>query len=70
VVSGFTTSTNGAGYVLGVRWTSVSGDALLSSSGVGAFVSINSYDVLPSLAAPSGDSRGSSVGNLWHLYLK
>jgi len=70
VVSGFTTSANGAGYVWGLRWTSVSGDALLSSSGVGAFVSINSYDVLPSLAAPSGDSRGSFVGNLWHLFLK
>jgi hypothetical protein len=41
---------------------------VLSVSGVGSMLFLNKYDVLPTIAAPSGDSR--TINNLWGAYLK
>jgi hypothetical protein len=62
--------TSGPGYVLGTRWNSLPGTALLSNSGVGGFVSVNAFDALPTAASPNGDSRGSTFKSVWGLYLK
>jgi len=64
------TPTTGAGFVLGTRWSSLPGTLLLSDSGIGAYVSVNSFDALPTAAAPNGDSRGTTVKNLWNIYFK
>jgi hypothetical protein len=65
-----TTPTTGPGFVLGTRWNSLAGTLLLSGSGIGAYVSVNSFDALPTAAAPNGDSRGTTVKNLWNIYFK
>jgi hypothetical protein len=64
------TPTTGPGFVLGTRWTSLSGTLLLSDTGIGAFVSVNSFDALPTASAPNGDSRGTTVKNIWNIYFK
>ena len=64
------TPTTGVGFVLGTRWNSLPGTLLLSDTGIGAFVSVNSFDALPTASAPNGDSRGPTVKNIWNLYFK
>lgn len=46
----------------------VEGRLLLAENGVGAFVSLNRYDTLPSAASPSGVL--GAVNNLWLTYIK
>lgn len=46
----------------------VDGTLLLSESGVGAYVSLNRFDTLPSAATPSGVL--GAVNNLWLTYIK
>lgn len=58
---------SGSGYILGTK-ADLDGIILLAKSGVGAFVTANTYDVLPSAAQPAGDGR--SVTNLWGVYFK
>ena len=72
LVSGFvpTVPSTGAGYMLGTRFSGLPGTLLLSDVGIGAYVSTNSFDVLPSASAPSGDSRGTGFKNVWNLYFK
>lgn len=65
-----TTPTTGAGFVLGTRWNSLNGILLLSDTGIGAFVTVNSFDVLPTASAPNGDSRGPAFKNFWNIYFK
>lgn len=64
------TPTTGAGFVLGTRWNSLPGTLLLSDGGIGAFVTVNSFDVLPTASAPNGDIRGTTFKNIWALYFK
>jgi hypothetical protein len=64
------TPTTGAGFVLGTRWNSLPGSLLLSDNGIGAFVTVNSFDALPTASAPNGDSRGTTVKNVWSIYFK
>lgn len=65
------TPTTGAGFVLGTRWNSLPGTALLlSDTGIGAFVSVNSFSALPTPATPNGDSTGTSMKNIWNIYFK
>lgn len=56
-----------ADYLVGLQGI-LDGELLLSSSGVGTFVSVNKYDVLPTIAAPNGDSRG--LNSLWGFTFK
>ncbi len=59
------------GYVLGVNTINRSvgySVPVLSIGGVGAVWMGNGYDVLPSPAAPAGDSR--NIDNLWGAFLK
>lgn len=65
-----TAPTTGPGYVLGTRWNAMPGTLLLADNGIGAYVSVNSFDALPTAASPNGDSRGPTVTNLWGIYLK
>lgn len=67
VVSAYTAGANGTGYVLGVPVLPTN-ELLLAPNGIGALVSANTYDVLPTVAAPAGDSRG--VTSLWGLTFK
>lgn len=67
VVQPFPTDATGPGYLLGVK-SELAGHAYLSQSGVGFFLSINTFDVLPTAAVPSGDKR--TVDNLWGFYFK
>jgi hypothetical protein len=60
----------GPGYVLGTDWRLLPGQVFLSDSGVGAYLSVNSFDVLPTAAAPNGDSRSATFKNVWGLYFK
>jgi hypothetical protein len=64
------TPTTGTGFVLATRWTSLPGTLLLSDIGIGAFVSVNSFDALPTASAPNGNSRGNTVKNIWNIYFK
>ena len=64
------TPSTGPGFVLGTDWRLLPGQLLLSDSGVGAYVSVNSFDVLPTAAAPNGDSRSTTFKNVWGLYFK
>lgn len=54
-------------YLFGLQGM-LAGDLLLASNGIGAFVSVNKYDVLPTAAAPNGDSRG--LNGIWGLTLR
>ena len=65
-----TAPTTGPGYVLGTRWNALPGTLLLADNGIGAFVSVNSFDALPTASSPNGDSRGPSFTNLWGIYFK
>lgn len=67
VVQSFTSQPTGSGYVVGVP-SNMDGIALLSNSGIGFFVSGNTFDVLPSIAQPAGDKR--TIPSLWGIYLK
>ena len=64
------TPSTGTGFVLGTRWNNLPGTLLLSESGIGAFVSANAFDTLPTAASPNGDSRGPTVRNVWSLYFR
>lgn len=57
----------GPGYIYGVASPS-GGKALLSKSGVGALISKNTYDILPTPTSPAGDFR--NIANLWGFYFK
>ena len=63
-----TTTSPGAGYVLGVSNSLGFATPILSTSGVAFVSSRNQRDVLPTPAAPAGDGR--NVVNLWGFYLK
>lgn len=65
-----TTPSTGPGYVLGTRWNNLPGTLLLSDSGIGAFVTWNAFDALPSAASPNGDSRGANFRSVWSVYFK
>ncbi len=67
VTRGFTSEASGPGYVLGVQ-ALPAGTLLLSTSGVGAYTSINHFDTLPSLAQPAGSSRG--IDSVWAWLLQ
>lgn len=54
-------------FILGVQ-NDLGGGTLLSESGLGGFIAIEKYDVLPSVAVPSGDAR--TISNLWGFYMK
>lgn len=52
-------------YLFGMQGT-LEGRLLLASNGIGAFVSINQYEVFPTPEAPNGDTRG--LNSIWgHL---
>lgn len=70
VVQAFSNSTP-ASYVLGVGTINLGvgySSPLLSVGGYGFASLLNGFDVLPSPAAPSGDSR--NIKNLWGVFLK
>ncbi len=59
---------SGSGFIFGVEVQSLNGNILLAKNGIGLFVNLNTYDVLPSPTSPAGDKR--SVNQLWALYFK
>lgn len=59
---------SGSGFIFGVEVQSLNGKILLAKNGIGLFVNLNTYDVLPSPTSPAGDKR--SVNQLWALYFK
>lgn len=67
VIRGYSAQPQGDGYLLGLPGLP-KGELLLAPNGIGAYISLNAYDVLPSPAAPNGDSRG--VSSLWGLSFK
>lgn len=64
------TPNSGPGFVLGTSWRNLPGTLLFNDSGIGAYVSVNEYDTLPSTSAPNGDSRSDSARNIWALFFK
>ncbi|MBB4843876.1 hypothetical protein HNP55_002399 [Paucibacter oligotrophus] len=70
VISARPSVSTGPGYLLGFQkpMTVLPGTLLLSNAGVGAYVSINTFDSPPSQSAPNGDSRG--VFSAWAWYLQ
>lgn len=66
-VEGFPNAGSGPGYVIGVS-AGTNGFSLLSKSGIGAYISVNTFDVLPTVAQPAGDGRG--IDNLWGFFFK
>jgi len=67
MVQSFPTGNSGSGYLMGVP-ARTQGFALLSKSGIGVYITGNSFDTLPSPAMPAGDGR--AVANLWAFYFK
>ena len=67
VLQPFSTQGSGNGYFFGVA-NQAGGLLFLSESRVASFITANAYDVLPSVAVPSGAS--GSATNIWALYLK
>jgi hypothetical protein len=63
-------SGSGPGYVLGTQWNSLPGTVLLSDSGVGAYIFVNSFETLPTASVPNGVSGPTSTRNIWALYFK
>ncbi len=63
-------TTTGSGYLLGFyqSMATLPGELLLSDSGIGAYVSVNGYSVIPTSALPAGD--GTGIYNVWAWYLK
>ena len=70
VVLGPPATSGAASYVLGFGKGSLGlgRSPLLSTSGVGFSSLFNTFDVLPTTAAPAGDGRG--IGNLWGAFLR
>lgn len=70
-VQRFTTATTGPGRILGVQTSSraFGGTPLLAPNGVGAYLSVANFDVLPTPSQPAGDGR-RTVDNLWGLFFK
>ena len=70
VVSARPTAATGPGYLLSFprSMSTVPGKLLLADNGVGSYVSVNTFDVLPTAAAPNGDSRGAN--SVWAWFFK
>jgi len=70
-VQRFTTATTGPGRILGVQtsFRAFGGTPLLAPNGVGAYLSVANFDVLPTPSQPAGDGR-RTVDNLWGLFFK
>ncbi|MDT9000846.1 hypothetical protein RQP53_16340 [Paucibacter sp. APW11] len=66
-VHGYSTEGQGEGFLLGLP-ALPKGELLLAPNGIGAYLSLNAYDVLPGPGMPNGDSRG--VISLWGVSFK
>jgi hypothetical protein len=68
MVTTWPTAASFSSQVLGFSVSVGPSEPLLAANGVGFSSLRNTFDVLPTVAAPNGDGRG--VANLWGVYLK